>query len=85
MRINLGFIGSPCEDVSSRAREIDRISYTTAIIRGMPITAGTHRHSVLLSEVDPVRRTGWLCGDAVAVTVVQVLVFVGVVVINGRA
>ena len=22
-----------------------------------------------LSEVDPVRRTGWLCGDAVAVTV----------------
>lgn len=32
---------------------------------------------VWLYEVDPVWWTGWLCGDAVAVTVVQVLVLDG--------
>ena len=32
-------------------------------------------------EVHPVRRTGWLCGDAVAATVVQVLPFDGAAVV----
>jgi len=35
-------------------------------------------------EVDPVRRTGWLCGDAVAAAVVQVFVFDGAAVVDGR-
>ena len=52
--------------------------------RSLDQDAPTASTVTAIGEVDPVRRTGWLCGDAVAAAVVQVFVFDGAVVVDGR-